>query len=142
MAEKPNRDLAQTMRCLLHSTGLGSQFWSYDSKTLPPIVITLQHAGFRKPMNDMYPDNSTNFHFKLLSPTTTIPTKGAPSSAGYDICSSENKDIPPNTQSLVHTKLAFKIPKSYYGQLKLRSGLAFKNNIHVQAGTIDSDYRG
>ena len=54
---------------------------------------------------------------------------------------SKNKDIPPNTQSLIHTKLAFEIPETYYGQLKSRSGLALQHNIHVQAGTIDSDYR-
>ena len=241
MAEKPNRDLAQTMRCLLYSAGLGSQFWSYalrhavylknrrphtslqnktpyemvngtqpnlshlrlfgsivhikskakrymkldkisseglfitytgtdkiiyvvnkdgtnertcshfafdeahmssNAKTLPPMAITLQHAGYRKPMNDTYPETTTNLQFKLLSPDTTTPTKSTPSSAGYDIYSSENKDIPPNTQSLIHINLAFEIPESYYGQLKSRSGLAFKHNIHVQAGTIDSDYRG
>ena len=29
LAEKPNKDLAQIMRNLLYSTGLGSEFWSY-----------------------------------------------------------------------------------------------------------------
>ena len=30
----------------------------------------------------------------------------------------------------------------YYGQLKVRCGAASKNNISVEAGVIDSDYRG
>lgn len=38
MAEKPNQDLAQTMRCLLYSAGLGSQFWSH----------TLRHSVYLK----------------------------------------------------------------------------------------------
>ena len=50
------------------------------------MAISLQHAGFRKPINDIYPDNLTNFHYKLLSPTATVPTKGTPSGAGYDTC--------------------------------------------------------
>lgn len=29
LAEKPNQDLAQIMRCLLYSAGLDSRFWSY-----------------------------------------------------------------------------------------------------------------
>ena len=47
-----------------------------------------------------------------------------------------------NIPSLIHTKLAFEIPESYYGQHKSRSGLALKHIIHVQASTTDSDYRG
>ena len=93
-------------------------------------------------MNDTYPDDSKLLQYKLLSPTATSPTKGTPSSACYDICSSKTKEILPNTQCLIHTKLALEIPDSHNGQLKSRSGLALKSNIHVQAGTIDSDYRG
>ncbi len=46
------------------------------------------------------------------------------------------------TQHLLHTKLAFEILESHYGQLKSCSGLDFKNYIQVQAGPIDSDCRG
>ena len=38
MAEKPNKDLAQIMRCLLFSAGLDSRFWSY----------ALRHAVYLK----------------------------------------------------------------------------------------------
>ena len=34
------------------------------------------------------------------------------------------------------------IPNQYYGQLKSRSGLCSKHRINVNAGVIDSDYRG
>ena len=34
------------------------------------------------------------------------------------------------------------IPEGYYGQFEGRSGLAYKNGIHVLGGVIDSNYRG
>ena len=34
------------------------------------------------------------------------------------------------------------IQKEYYGQLKIRSGIALRNEVTVDAGTVDSDYRG
>lgn len=34
------------------------------------------------------------------------------------------------------------IQNGYYGQLKARSGLAVRNELSVDAGTIDSGYRG
>ena len=115
---------------------------SSNSKTLPPMAVTLQHAGYRKPMDDIYPEMKEILQFKRLFKIASIPTKATPHSAGYDIGSSENKDIPPHQQCLIHTGIALVIPQSHYGQLKSRSGIAIKNNVHVQTGTIGSDYRG
>lgn len=71
-----------------------------------------------------------------------FPKLGSPFSAGFDICSSENVVVPSNSQSLIHTGLKMKLPAGTYGQLKSRSGLAVKKNIHVGAGVIDEDFRG
>lgn len=43
---------------------------------------------------------------------------------------------------VVDTGVAFEIPEGYEMQIRGRSGLAFKHNIEVHRGTIDSDYRG
>ena len=79
---------------------------------------------------------------KKLTNDATIPTKGSVGSAGYDLYSSESGVIPPYSQLLVYMNIALELPENHYGQLKSRSGLALKHNIHVQAGVIDSDYCG
>lgn len=48
--------------------------------------------------------------------------------------------IPP--KGLVSTGIRVAIPRSYYGRLAPRSGLALKHGIDVGAGVIDADYRG
>jgi dUTP pyrophosphatase len=52
--------------------------------------------------------------------------------------------LPPGKRALVQTGLIFEIPEGYEGQIRPRSGLAFKNGITClnTPGTIDSDYRG
>ena len=68
---------------------------------------------------------------KLLSNDGQMPSRGSADSAGYDIHSAENVTIPPHSQALIRTMIAMEIPSSHYGQLKSRSGLALKHNIHV-----------
>lgn len=48
------------------------------------------------------------------------------------------------SRSLVPTGIAVEIPNGYHGEIRPRSGLAFKHGITVlnSPGTIDSDYRG
>jgi dUTP pyrophosphatase len=52
--------------------------------------------------------------------------------------------IAPGKRALVPTGLIFEIPEGYEGQVRPRSGLAFKHGITClnTPGTIDSDYRG
>jgi len=52
--------------------------------------------------------------------------------------------IPPGGRALVPTGFIFEIPAGYEGQVRPRSGLAFKHGITClnTPGTIDSDYRG
>lgn len=52
--------------------------------------------------------------------------------------------IEPGKRALVPTGFVFEIPVGYEGQVRPRSGLAFKHGITClnTPGTIDSDYRG
>ena len=45
LAEKPNQDLARIMRCLLHSAGLGSKFWSYALRHAVYLKNRLPHSA-------------------------------------------------------------------------------------------------
>lgn len=52
--------------------------------------------------------------------------------------------LEPGKRALVPTGLCLEIPLGYEGQVRPRSGLAWKHGITVlnSPGTIDSDYRG
>lgn len=82
------------------------------------------------------------FQVKKLSETAVIPSRGSPDAAGYDLSASKAGMIEPGKWALVPTDLAMKIPQGHYGRIAPRSGLAWKNGIFVNAGVIDSDYRG
>lgn len=72
-------------------------------------------------------------------------TKGA---AGMDLRAAVEDGAPltlaPGKRALVPTGFIFEIPHGYEGQIRPRSGLAFKNGITClnSPGTVDSDYRG
>jgi dUTP pyrophosphatase len=72
-------------------------------------------------------------------------TKGA---AGMDLRAAVAEDAPltiaPGKRALVPTGFIFEIPDGFEGQVRPRSGLAFKHGITClnTPGTIDSDYRG
>jgi dUTP pyrophosphatase len=80
--------------------------------------------------------------FKRLTENATIPTKGSPLAAGYDLYSASNLIVPAKGKALVPTNLSVAIPIGNYGRIAPRSGLAWKNFIDVGAGVIDADYRG
>lgn len=49
--------------------------------------------------------------------------------------------INPGERILIKTGIKVAIPNGCYGHIKDRSGLAFKNGLHVMAGVIDENYR-
>lgn len=75
-----------------------------------------------------------------------IPSYATEGSAGFDLQAavSENLCLKPSERLLVPTGLSMAIPQGFEGQIRPRSGLAYKNGITVlnSPGTIDSDYRG
>ena len=79
---------------------------------------------------------------KRLSPQAKLPTKGSEGAAGYDLYATEYKRIAAHNHGLVGTGISMAIPYGYYGRIAARSGLSVKTGLMVNAGVIDSDYRG
>jgi len=61
-------------------------------------------------------------------------------SAGADIYASEDMFIPAYTNRVVSTDYMYDLPCA--ADIRSRSGLAFKNNVHAFNGLIDEDYNG
>ena len=72
----------------------------------------------------------------------TVPTKGSPDSAGYDLYSAYDYIIEPWRRTTVQTDLQIVVPNGTYGRIVSRSGLCVRYGLHVGAGVIDPDYRG
>ncbi|KQR78138.1 deoxyuridine 5'-triphosphate nucleotidohydrolase [Rhizobium sp. Leaf384] len=77
-----------------------------------------------------------------------LPAYESPGAAGMDLRAAVSVDkalvIGPGERALVPTGFVFEIPDGFEGQVRPRSGLAFKNGVTClnTPGTIDSDYRG
>jgi DNA-binding transcriptional regulator YiaG len=61
-----------------------------------------------------------------VHPEAVLPERKTNQSAGYDIASIEEVEIPPRAHRLVRTGIAFTVPEGTYGQLAPRSGLSCK----------------
>lgn len=64
------------------------------------------------------------------------------SDAGYDIRSADDLILYPNIPTHINTGLSVAIPVGYEGEIKGRSGLAFKWNVFcIHNGDIDAGFR-
>lgn len=81
---------------------------------------------------------------KVVGEERFIPLRATPGSAGYDLVSAENENIPPGETYFALTGISIEIPEGYVGIVASRSGLGARDGIIVKhgIGTIDSDYRG
>jgi len=86
--------------------------------------------------------SNTQLKVKRLVPHAVLPASGSAQAAGYDLASSETVAIWPGGTQVVKTGLSISVPHLTYGRVAPRSGLAVKNQIAVNAGVIDEDYRG
>lgn len=77
-----------------------------------------------------------------------LPSYETSASAGMDLRAALPADEPvtlaPGERDLLPTGLKFALPRGYEGQIRPRSGLAYRNGLTVlnSPGTIDADYRG
>ena len=77
-----------------------------------------------------------------------LPAYQSAAAAGLDLVAAVERKTPmvlkPGERALVPTGLIMELPPGYEGQVRPRSGLAFKHGVTVlnSPGTIDSDYRG
>jgi len=79
---------------------------------------------------------------KCLTETAILPTRAHSGDAGLDLYADESVIVCASCRSLVSTGIAIAIPYGYVGLIWPRSGLAAKHGISVDAGVIDSGYRG
>jgi deoxyuridine 5'-triphosphate nucleotidohydrolase len=79
---------------------------------------------------------------KRIHPDAEIPKLAKEGDAGYDLRAVQDITIALGEVLLVPTGLEMEIPPGYYGQLKLKSGLALNHRIQVWGGVMDSCYRG
>lgn len=75
-----------------------------------------------------------------------LPAYQTPGSAGMDLRAAIDGDIvlQPGERTAVPTGLRMALPAGHEGQVRPRSGLAFRHGLTVTnaPGTIDEDYRG
>lgn len=81
---------------------------------------------------------------KKLQEEAKIPEMATLEAAGFDLAAYGDYVIPSNDRMMIKTGIALEIPPGYEGQVRPRSGLAFKQGVTVlnAPGTIDADYRG
>jgi len=85
-------------------------------------------------------------HFPTLDPIPW-PEYKTVNASGMDLYADLDPrgiDIPPGELAAIPTGLKMEIPEGFEGQVRSRSGLAFKNRVVVinSPGTIDADFRG
>jgi dUTP pyrophosphatase len=79
--------------------------------------------------------------FIKLSHEGIIPTRATKGSAGYDLSSKEDYALAPGERRLFKTGIGWvDIPDFIVGDIRPRSGLAYKHGIDTLAGVIDADY--
>ena len=75
-----------------------------------------------------------------------LPRYMTPGAAGMDVCAAIEGPIRigPLERARVPSGFAIAIPRGYEGQVRPRSGAAWKHGLSIPnaPGTIDSDYRG
>lgn len=82
----------------------------------------------------------------ITSEDSNLPKYGTKYSSAVDLRADIDSEvrIEPFQRALIPTGLFVEIPKGYEGQIRPRSGLAWKKGLTVlnTPGTIDADYRG
>lgn len=75
-----------------------------------------------------------------------LPDYATAAAAGADLLAAIDQDIElgPLERKIVPTGIIIALPVGFEGQVRPRSGLAFKNGVTIvnAPGTIDADYRG
>ncbi|TMA23379.1 MAG: dUTP diphosphatase [Deltaproteobacteria bacterium] len=73
-----------------------------------------------------------------------LPAYATDGAAGLDLRADEPVHLGPGERAMVPTGIAIALPHGYEGQVRPRSGLAFRLGVTClnSPGTIDADYRG
>ncbi len=83
---------------------------------------------------------------KKLPHCQALPVYATKGSAGLDLTAAIEQPVTlaPGDRTRIPTGMIVEIPEGYEGQIRARSGLAYKAGLGLTngVGTIDSDYRG
>ena len=71
-----------------------------------------------------------------------VPYQATEGSTGYDLFAAETKTLLPSSVDIISLDLRWEIPPGFYGKLFPHLGLLKKHFVTVDAGVIDSDFRG
>ena len=85
---------------------------------------------------------SVKIKFKKLREDSQLPKRMTPGAGGFDMYSTERKDLTPGNSVVFDSGIAMAIPEGYVGIISPRSGLASTKIIKPGARIIDSDFRG
>ena len=88
------------------------------------------------------PTGGSIIDFLRLSEWSTMPKRGTPQSAGWDVTAAEDRTIAPWSHAVISTGLSAIAPPGTYIHVAPRSGLALKLGLSVGAGAVDADYGG
>jgi dUTP pyrophosphatase len=94
------------------------------------------------------PGGAVEVRFKVAADFADLapPAYASEEAAGADLRAALSAPLPlaAGARALVPTGLTVEIPPGFEGQVRPRSGLAFKQGVTVinAPGTIDADYRG
>lgn len=82
--------------------------------------------------------------FKKRTESAVMPARATAGSAGYDLTADESVSLNKNSGVVrVNTGISItKMPYGCYARVAMRSGLAVRNHFVIDAGVVDSDYRG
>ena len=79
---------------------------------------------------------------KRLNEGARLPTRGSTYAAGLDLYAAVETIVPSGGNALVSTGISVEIPEGLYGRIAPRSGFSMTTGLIVNAGVVDSDYRG
>ena len=81
---------------------------------------------------------------KRLDPAVGLPQAATDRSAGFDLASAVDIDVPPRSIRLVGTGLVIAVPEGYFLGIFARSSTPLKRGLMVAngVGVIDADYCG
>lgn len=86
-------------------------------------------------------DARSQIKFMQLHSDATLPTRGSPLAAGYDLFASEDVTFLEDEVKAIPLGFATALPTDIHGRVESRSGRALDSWI-VVTGVIDADYRG
>jgi dUTP pyrophosphatase len=89
-----------------------------------------------------YITNTMEIKYQLTSEEAKRLQVATPESAGVDLISTESVIVQPFSPLAVPTGVKIMIPKGHYGRIAPKSGLSLRTTLFVNAGVVDSDFRG